>query len=39
MRGIPFRVTGKEIEDFFAPLRCIGMIVKLNFLLLKKKLF
>uniref|UniRef100_A0A915EDY9 RRM domain-containing protein n=1 Tax=Ditylenchus dipsaci TaxID=166011 RepID=A0A915EDY9_9BILA len=27
IRGLPFRVTGKEIEDFFAPLVCVNIQV------------
>lgn len=27
MRGIPFRITPKQIEDFFAPLQCMGMFL------------
>src|SRR4051812_30044408 len=25
IRGLPFRVTAKEIEDFFAPITCAGI--------------
>lgn len=27
MRGLPYRVTAREIEEFFSPLKCIEIKV------------
>jgi RNA recognition motif-containing protein len=30
MRGLPYRVTSREIEEFFAPLQCVEIKVGTN---------
>jgi RNA recognition motif-containing protein len=31
VRGLPFKVTGKEIEEFFAPLNCTDIRLGIGF--------